>query len=135
MRGPIDYLIVGFDGNKFTGEILRELQTASDAGIISVLALALVSKDENGVVTTVALDEDTLEITSSFNLDDTLVSDDDVSEVGELLENNTAAGLLVVEQLWAKGLKQAIVNAGGFLIADGRIHPEAAEELSNEEEA
>lgn len=135
MRGPIDYLIVGFDGNKFTGEILRELQAASDAGIISVLALALVSKDENGVVTTVALDEDTLEITSSFNLDDTLVSDDDVSEVGELLENNTAAGLLVVEQLWAKGLKQAIVNAGGFLIADGRIHPEAAEELSNEEEA
>lgn len=135
MRGPIDYLIVGFDGNKFTGEILRELQTASDAGIISVLALALVSKDENGVVTTVALDEDTLDITSSFNLDDTLVSDDDVSEVGELLENNTAAGLLVVEQLWAKGLKQAIVNAGGFLIADGRIHPEAAEELSNEEEA
>ncbi len=135
MRGPIDYLIVGFDGNKFTGEILKELQTASDAGIISVLALALVSKDENGVVTTVALDEDTLEVTSSFGLDNTLVSDDDINEVGDVLENNTSAGLLVVEQLWAKGLKQAIVNAGGFLIADGRIHPEAAEELSNEEEA
>ena len=133
MRGPIDYIIVGFEGNKFTGEILSELQTASENGTIAVLALALVTKDENGAVTTIELDEDTLRVTASFDLDNTLIGSDDIEEVGDLLENNTAAGLLIVEQLWAKGLKSAIINAGGFLIADGRIHPEASEELNNKE--
>jgi len=135
MRGPIDYLIVGFEGNKFTGEVLRELHAATSNGIIAVLALVLVSKDENGVVTTVELDEEYLRVTASFDLDNTLISDDDVAEVGDVLENNTAAGLLIVEQLWAKGLKQAIANAGGYLVADGRIHPDASEELNSKEDA
>ncbi len=134
MRGPIDYIIVGFEGNKFTGEILKELQAASDNEVISVLALALISKDNNGAVTIVQADEDTLAVATSFNLDNSLITDDDIAEVGDVLENNTAAGLLIIEHLWAKGLKQAIANAGGFLVADGRIHPEAAEELSEKEE-
>lgn len=136
MRGPIDFIIVGFEGNKFNGEILSELQVAVQNGTIAVLALALVAKDAEGVVTTVeATDDGVVEITQSFNLDNDLITEDDISEVGEVLENNTAAGLLIVEHLWAKGLKQAIKNAGGQLISEGRIHPEASEELNNEEEA
>lgn len=61
------------------------------------------------------------------------ITQDDIDEVGGLLEPNEAAGLLVVEQLWAKPLKQALINANGFLIAEGRIHPEAAEELNESE--
>lgn len=136
MRGPIDFIIVGFEGNKFNGEILNELQTAVQNGTIAVLAMALVVKDEAGVVTTVEVtDEPMLTVTQSFNLNNDLIADDDISEVGEVLENNTAAGLLIVEHLWAKGLKQAIINAGGTLISEGRIHPEASEELNQQEEA
>ena len=60
------------------------------------------------------------------------MSEDDIQEVGELLEDNSSAGLLVIEQLWAKGLKQAIIAANGTLLSEGRIHPEASEELSKE---
>ena len=60
-----------------------------------------------------------------------MVDSDDINEVGDLLETNTAAGFLVVEQLWAIPLKQAIINANGTLLAEGRIHPEAAAELNN----
>lgn len=134
MRGPIDFIIVGFDGNSFKGEILQELQKAVEAGVIDVLALSVVAKDDQGVVTTVDLTGDMLTVAQSFNADDSLISDDDVAEVGDLLENNTAAGLLIVEQLWAKGLKQAIINAGGHLIADGRIHPDAEAELETKED-
>lgn len=133
MHGPIDYIIVGFEGNNFTGEVLEELKTATDDGTIAVRALVLVMKDNDGVVKTVALNESILQITASFHLDNSLVTDDDVTEVGDVLANNTAAGLLIVEQLWAKGLKQALINAGGFLIADGRIHPDAAKELDEKE--
>ena len=129
MRGPIDYIIVGFDGNNFTGEILQELKKATDNGTIAVLGLSLISRDTNGNVTAVELN-DTGGLTISSSTD--LITGDDVQEAGELLEDNTSAGLLIVEHLWAKGLKQAIVNANGTLIADGRIHPEAIEELSKE---
>ena len=56
---------------------------------------------------------------------------EDIDEMGDLLENNTAAGLLVIEQLWAKPLKKALLDANGVLVAEGRIHPEAAQELDN----
>jgi hypothetical protein len=59
-----------------------------------------------------------------------LINDDDVEEVADLIEKNCAAGLLVIEQLWAKPLKEALINANGVLLAEGRIHPEAAEEIN-----
>ena len=59
-----------------------------------------------------------------------LVTQEDVLEVADLIENNTSCGLLVVEHLWAIPLKEAIVKANGVLIADGRIHPDAAQELN-----
>lgn len=136
MRGPIDYIIVGFEGNKFTGEILNELAKATEQGTIAVLALALVARDADGTVTAIQMDQDDIEfvqITGSMDLHNELITEDDVQETGDMIDDGTAAGLLVIEHLWAKGLKQAIINAGGTLIADGRIHPEAIEELALEE--
>lgn len=138
MRGPIDYIIVGFEGNKFEGTILKALEEASSKGIINVLALALVSKNEAGEVTTLDAvnlgDEYLVEFSKSIKADPSIVTQDDIDEVGDLLENNTTAGLLVVEQLWAKPLKQALIDASGVLVAEGRIHPEASEELNKEGE-
>lgn len=133
MRGPVDYIIVGFNGNKFDGSILAAVGDAIDKGIIKLIALSGIIKNEDGSL--VSLDivdqEDALlaDFTSKHPVDNSLVTQDDIDEVGELLDPNTAAGFLVIEQLWAKPLKQAIINAGGFLIAEGRIHPEAAAEL------
>jgi len=59
------------------------------------------------------------------------IGDDDLDEVGEFLEPGTAAGILIIEHLWAKGLKKAIINTGGTVISEGRIHPDASRELDN----
>lgn len=135
MRGPIDYIIVGFDGNKFDGSILKAIADASEKEIIDVLALSVVSKDESNNVTTLDIanlgDEYIAEFSKTHLGNDSPVTQEDIDEVGELLESNTTAGLLVVEQLWAKPLKEALINANGTLIAEGRIHPEAAIELDN----
>jgi Family of unknown function (DUF6325) len=138
MRGPIDYIVVGFVGNKFDGSILKALGEAANSGTIKVLALSLIAKDDEGNLAMLSAADtgDSLiaEFTQQHQLDNSLVTQEDVDEVGELLEANTSAGLLVVEQLWAKPLKQAILNANGFLISEGRIHPEAAEEISSKGE-
>lgn len=138
MRGPIDYIIVGFEGNNFKGDILKALEDASNQGVIAVLALAIVSKDSQGTVTMLDAvntgDDYLVSFSQNYKLDNSIVDQDDIDEVGELLENNSTAGLLVVEQLWAKPLKKALIDANGVLISEGRIHPDAAEELNTKED-
>lgn len=140
MRGPIDYIIVGFDGNSFDGSILSSLVEPLENGTINLIALSLIAKDVEGNVTATSVteseDEFVISFSQKYNVGSELVDTDDIDEVGELLDNNTSAGLLIVEQLWAKPLKKALIDANGTLLAEGRIHPEAANELeSNEEDA
>lgn len=136
MRGPIDFIVVGFEGNKFDGSILNAIGDAIDKGIIDLVAMGLLMKDGSGNVTTMSVadigDSYAVEFTERYKAKNSdKLSEDDIDEVAELLEKNTAAGILVVEQLWAIPLKQALINANGVLIAEGRIHPEAAAELNN----
>ncbi len=133
MRGPIDYIIVGFEGNKFNGSILKALGDAIDSKVIDLVALALISKDAKGNVTKMDIanlgDSYAVEFAGKYQSNNQLISDEDVDEMSDLLENNTSAGLLVIEQLWAKPLKKALLDANGVLVAEGRIHPDAAAEL------
>jgi len=133
MRGPIDYIIVGFEGNRFNGSILKAIGDAIDKKIIDLVALAFISKDKDGNVTKVDIanlgDSYAIEFSGKYKGDANAVTQDDIDEMSDLLENNTSAGLLVVEQLWAIPLKKALLDANGVLVAEGRIHPEAAAEL------
>lgn len=134
MRGPIDYIIVGFEGNNFDGSVLKALGEAIDNGIIALIDLSVIAKDGDGVVSKLNISDfgDTyaVEFMQKYRPTDKDVTNEDIDEIADLLENNTAAGLLVVEQLWAKPLKAALINANGVLIAEGRIHPDAAAELN-----
>ena len=134
MKGPIDFIIVGFEGNNFNGSILRELQDSVEKGIINVIALAAVAKDNQGVVTRLSTSDNFSELTflSEALANEKLVNEDDIDEVGELLDNNSAAGILIIEHLWAKGLKKAIIDANGYLIAEGRLRGEVISELEGE---
>jgi hypothetical protein len=42
-----------------------------------------------------------------------LFAQDDIEQAAATLPNKSAAGLLLIEQTWAIGLKEAIKNAGG----------------------
>jgi hypothetical protein len=55
--GPLEYLVVGFENYRFTGQILAELRAAQEQGIIRVLDLCVIAKDELGNVTERELSE------------------------------------------------------------------------------
>lgn len=137
MRGPIDYIVVGFEGNKFDGSILKAIGDAVESGVIDLVALALLSKDADGNITLLDIanlgDAYAVEFAAKYKPSGDAVDQDDIDEVADLLENNTSAGLLIIEQLWAKPLKKALIDANGVLVAEGRIHPDAASELENKE--
>lgn len=138
MLGPIDYIVVGFEGNNFDGSILAELSKAVESGAIRVVDLLFIIKDEKGTVAAAEIEdqsEDLKQAVSGFaSLGELpLLSEEDVNKLGDSMANNTSAGVLVIEHLWAKGLKKALIDAGGVLLDEGRIHPDtvtaAVEEL------
>jgi hypothetical protein len=50
-----------------------------------------------------------------------LLNEDDLMSTAEELPPNTSAALLVWENVWARDVKQAIINAGGELVAFERL--------------
>jgi len=133
MMGPIDYVVVSFEGNNFDGSILEELSKSVNSGVIRLIDLVFIVKDADGNVVAGEIEDQSDDLKQLFNglvgedEDLDLITEADIDKVAGMLENNTAAGVLVIEHLWAKGLKKAIVDAGGSLVTDGRIHPEAVE--------
>ena len=141
MLGPIDYIAVGFDGNHFDGSILNELGKAVEGGIIRVIDLVFIVKDEDGTFAAGEFEDQSDEIKSALaklGIDNQmpLFAESDIEKIAKDMKPNTAAGVLIIEQVWAKGIKKALIDAQGTLIAEGRIHPDnvtaALEELENE---
>ena len=46
--GPVEYIVVGFPGNQFKGEIAPALGDLVDAGTIRVIDIAFAGKNEEG---------------------------------------------------------------------------------------
>lgn len=129
MLGPIDYIVVGFKGNNFDGSVLSELQKAVESGVIRVVDLLFIIKDKDGSVEMAEVfdQHDELKEVASMlgHADDLpLLTEDDVAKLGEKMEPDTSAGVLVIEQLWAKGLKKALLDKGAELLDEGRLHPD-----------
>jgi Family of unknown function (DUF6325) len=129
--GPVDYLIVAFAGNRFRGEIAPALADLVDAGTIRIIDVAFVSKDEDGEVGAFELTELDPEVREA--LDDMgvevqgLFNEDDLRTAAEELEPNSSAALLVWENVWAKGVAQAMRDAGGVVFDFGRLPHEVVE--------
>lgn len=129
MLGPVDYVVVGFSGNNFDGSIVSELVKATESGAIRVVDLVFVIKDADGSFAIAELSdqsEELKEIVSSVGFADDLplIAESDIEKISANMDNDTSAGILVIEHLWAKGLKSALQNAGGVLLEEGRIHPD-----------
>jgi Family of unknown function (DUF6325) len=129
--GPVDYLIVAFPGNRFRGEIAPALADLAGAGTIRIIDLAFVSKDEDGEIAAFELTELDPEVREGLeNLGvevQGLFNEDDLMAAASELEPNSSAALLVWENVWAKGVAQAIRDAGGEVFDFGRLPHEAVE--------
>jgi hypothetical protein len=121
--GPVEYIIVGFPGNKFTGEIAPELIALVESGTVRVLDLIFIGKDADGTVVSFEIDE--LDALAGFGDLDAdvggLISPEDVAYVAADLEPNSSAALLIWEDLWATPFAEAVRRSGGVLLEGARI--------------
>jgi len=127
--GPVDYLVVEFPGSNFTGEILPELVDLVERGIVRVLDLVLIKKEQDGSFEAFEfgdIDDGVLgELRELERELADLLSEEDVAAVAEALEPGSTAGLLVYENLWAAPFAAAVRRSGGQLVANGRIPVQA----------
>jgi hypothetical protein len=127
--GPVDWIVVEFPGSRFNGEILPELEDLEKRGIVRILDLVLLKKDEDGSYEAVELqDADESELGVLRNEERSLamlLSADDVERIAAALEPGSTAGVLVWENLWAAPFASACRRAGGQLVASGRIPTQA----------
>ena len=129
--GPVDYLVVEFPADKanLSGEIAAELTSLVDRGLVRVLDLLLLRKEFDG---SVAVDEvhdvDSSHLGRLRALEADLamlLAEEDVQEVGKVLEPGSIAAVLFYENCWAAPFASAVRRSGGQLVADGRIPTQA----------
>ena len=123
--GPVDYLVVEFPGSNFTGEIMPEMVDLVERGVVRVLELVVIKKDEDGSFEALEFDDISGGVLGELRAMErdlaNLLSEDDVAAVAEALEPGSTAGLLIYENLWAAPFASAVRRAGGQVVAGGRI--------------
>ena len=126
--GPVEYMVIEFPGNQFKGEIIPALREVVDKGVIRILDLVFVQKDDLGRVNVMELKDLQKDAAAAFapltREAHTLLAEDDINKVSEIIEKNSSAALLLFEHLWAKRFRDAILNARGEVIAGERIPKE-----------
>jgi hypothetical protein len=129
--GPIDFIALEFPGNRFRGDILPDLFELVEKEIIRIIDLVIIRKDQ-GEVTVLELrelDPTHAELFNPLKAEaNQMVTQTDIDMIADLLDDNSTAGLLLIENLWAKKTQQAMMAANGRLLMFERIPGVVVEE-------
>jgi uncharacterized membrane protein len=150
--GPVQLVVICFPPEaELEGRIMAELERLERHETIRILDLLFVGKDaETGDL--LALDyqgEDLGAIVGAllgFEFDGEQpdgttediqghafgLSRTEMQEMAASLEPGNSAGFLLVEHVWARDLKSAVRDAGGFPLGDGFLTPEALAAVGTE---
>jgi uncharacterized membrane protein len=149
--GPMQLLVIGFDGGEFRGEIAAELKRLREHDVVRLVDALAVTKDDDGRVTTMEttdLSHDEAEelgalvgalIGYGAEGEDGAVAGalagaaaaesiaqplhDDVWYIADEIPRGTSAIVAVIEHRWALGLRDAVGRAGGHALAEAWLHP------------
>ena len=124
--GPVDIIALEFPGNQFKGEIAPAMRDLVEKGLVRIIDLLFVFKDDDGTVGSIELaglgkELEPLFVDVDGQLGGGLLDAEDVEEVGDRLPAGCSVALLVVENLWAIPFVNAVRNAGGELVDQARV--------------
>jgi uncharacterized membrane protein len=151
--GPIQMLVVGFDGFHFQGEIWPELERLKQAGIVRIVDLLLVRKDATGAISHVKASDLDWEEATAFGevagalagfaaggadgagkgaiagmaelMDGHLFDENDAFRLEQVMHPGTTVAVVLFEHLWAMPLLDAVGRAQGLELLNEWVRPEA----------
>lgn len=159
--GPIQMVVLGFDSAELPVDVVDELRVLRAAGAVRLVDAVWVSKDDNGDLLAIGTsDFDAFELEDLAGLagalfglgaggvegaligaasgweaaasDEFGISEDDILEISDRIPPGTSAAVLILEHRWASGFKEAVLDNGGVLIAQGFITPDSIIALGEE---
>ena len=137
--GPLEYLVIGFDGDRFDGSIAREIEKVVDRGIIRLVDVVFIVREADGDSVIVELSNTDDPRFASFGpllaQMRALFTPEDLQAIADSLPLGSAGLALLFEHRWAEDIKGAIAAAGGFLVRREVVPPEVLAEVSAELEA
>jgi hypothetical protein len=124
--GPIDVAVIGFPaGAPMTGDAAPLLVDLVDRGIIRVLDVMFVKKQEDGTFSGFDAQDLSGRNVGDFTLfegaSSGLLGDEDAEKAAEAIEPGSAAVMIVYENRWAAPFVAAVRRNGGVPLAFERI--------------
>jgi len=161
MLGPLQLTVVGFDEDKYAREIILEIKSLRKSKTIRLFDLLYLFKHPDGTfegkeVSDLAEDEqrefgsviksliglsagdiehvDADDVAGALeNMDSGFgLTDTELQAVADQMPNDSSAIFVLFEHAWARGVKEAMISAGGKLHAQGMLDPETLKVATNE---
>lgn len=159
--GPMQLTVIGFDNDEIIGGLLDELDRVREFGIIRLIDFLFVAKDADGNISALEVtdldDAERMEFGAivggliglgaagvegaevgavagvlAVAEHDFGLSVEEIQEAADRIPSGGSAVVALFEHTWALRLKEYILNSGGFLVAQGLIHPSALVEVGAE---
>jgi len=134
--GSLEYVVISFEDDQFTNEILPELNAIQEKGLIRVVDLLFVMKETDSTVTIREVSELSDEELAAY---DGIAGDlmglftaEDIERLAEEIPPGTSAVVVLLEHTWATGLTEAVRRAGGMLLTGGLVTPDALTQVRAE---
>ncbi len=141
MPGPLQVIAVSFrPGSDFEDRVLDEVDRLQGRGVLRLLDMLFLAKDQDGTIEPVVLggDDDDFGVLLSSIVPlaggvPAESSDQDIAgfepadawALAESLEPGTGLAFLLIEHDWAQSLFETIADTGGLLLSEGFLTPEA----------
>jgi hypothetical protein len=159
--GPVEVVVIDFDGNHFKGEILPELERLKESDIVRLVDLLVVRKDRSGAVAILTATDLGMDEMLAFGAkigaivgshDDAALEgllagarvtagghvfdEAEAQRLAESIPNDFATAVMILEHRWTLPLQGAIERADGKIlsrewISDRRLLELAAEHSRN----
>ena len=132
---PLEYALVVFPGNQFSGEIVPALLDLAEKGIVRYVDLVFIRKDADGSTRTIELNDLDAESYRLFvplgEQIESLFTEDDLTWAADQMPENSSAALFLWEDLWMGNIRNAIISSGGILAQRGQIPDDVIEQFKN----
>ncbi|HJT55757.1 MAG TPA: DUF6325 family protein [Ktedonobacteraceae bacterium] len=123
--GPLEYVVIGCPGNQFASEIVPELNSIQEQGLIRVVDLLFVRKNADDTVTALEVhDLDDDEQAAFGPLQESLmglITPEDIVTLSSTLPVDTSATIVLLEHPWLNRLEEAVDRANGTIYIGGMI--------------
>lgn len=132
--GPVEMVVIGFPDHRISPEIRPRVAELVERGIVRIIDALVIRRDADGTLTftevTDVPDDPEVQALAEMLADPAgLLSEDDVEALAAELTVGTAALALVFEHTWMAPVREAVLAAGGRLLADIQVPGPVADEV------